>query len=141
VCIYIERIIVKRLIGPRMAANILLAILALLAVYHILILFKVLPSGMVWGGRAESSGESLVLLESVGLVVTILFAGVVASKAGYFRGTRFKTAVKVAMWIVFGYFVLNVFGNLMSTSLIERSIFTPVSIIVALLSLRLALEK
>ena len=42
---------------------------------------------------------------------------------------------------MFGYFVLNVFGNVALTSKVERAVFTPVSLVLALLALRLALGR
>ena len=129
------------MISERAAATALLIILGGLVVFHILMLAGALPGGIAWGGQAASSPRTLRTLDTVGLVVTVLFAGAVAAKAGFIGGVRARRPARVAMWIVFGYFVLNVVGNLASTSGLERAIFTPVSVVVALLSLRLAVSK
>jgi len=127
-------------ISPRTAANVLLAGLGVLVIFHALMILGVLPADIAWGGRADAAGN-VVLLEVVGLVVTLLFAAVVAAKAGYLGARPAGRLVTVAMWIVFGYFVLNVAGNLVSTSSLERAIFTPVSAILALLALRVAMSR
>jgi membrane protein DedA with SNARE-associated domain len=66
---------------------------------------------------------------------------IVAAKIGYLGGPRLGRAVSIAMWLVFGYFVLNVIGNLTSQSHVEKMIFTPVAIVISVLAFRLAIEK
>jgi hypothetical protein len=100
-----------------------------------------LPTGIAWGGQAVGSPKTLRTLEIVGIVVTLLFASVVCAKAGFIGAGRLRRPARIAMWVVFGYFVLNVVGNLASTSGLERAIFTPVSIVVAMLALRMAVGK
>lgn len=131
----------KNLISLKVAGNIILTLMALLAVFHLLLLLKLLPSGIVWGGRLENSGENLITLEVISLIVTLIFILIVAAKVGYiFRG-KYKKAINVLVWIMCFYFVLNMMGNIASTSPLEKIIFIPVSIILAVLSFRLALEK
>lgn len=131
----------KRLIPVKLAGSILLLSLALLAVLHVLILFRVVPAGIVWGGQIGESPGNLVVLETIALLVTLLFALIVAVKAGFVRTTRFRRATGLGMWLVFAYFVLNTLGNLASGVTAERLLFTPITILMALLALRLALEK
>jgi hypothetical protein len=126
------------MITERAAAITLLVILGALAVFHIFMLAGALPAGIAWGGQAESTPQTLRTLEAVGLVVTALFAGVVAARAGFISSVRVRRPARIGMWVMFGYFVLNVIGNVASTSGVERAIFTPVSLVVALLALRLA---
>jgi len=118
----------------------LLVILGALAVFHILMLFGALPGEIAWGGQAAGSPGTLRILETVGLVVTLLFAAAVAAKAGLIGGPVLRRPAGIAMWVVFAYFVLNALGNLASMSGVERAVFTPVSLVAALLALRLALE-
>jgi hypothetical protein len=81
-----------------------------------------------------------VTLETIAVALTALFAAAVAARAGFIGGPRARRLSGVAMWVIFGYFVLNVLGNMASSSSLERAIFTPVSVAVALLALRLALD-
>jgi hypothetical protein len=128
------------MIGTRASANALLVGLSLLAVFHLLMMLGVFPEDIAWGGGAGSSG-SMLLLEVTALVVTLLFALVVAARAGYLGPQLQGRPAAVAMWIVFGYFVLNTAGNLASPSSLESAVFTPVSVILALLALRLAASR
>ena len=131
----------KTFISAKLAGSILLLALALLAILHVLILFQVVPPGIVWGGQIGGASGNLVVLESMALLVTLLFALIIAMKAGYVRTTRFKRAAGFGMWLVFAYFVLNTFGNLASGVSAERLLFAPITILLAVLALRLALEK
>lgn len=131
----------KKFISVKLAGSILLFALALLAILHVLILFKIVPSGIVWGGQIGGSSGNLVVLETIALLVTLLFALIIAVKAGYVRTTRFKRAASLGMWLVFAYFVLNTLGNLASGISAERLLFAPITIVLAVLALRLALEK
>jgi hypothetical protein len=132
---------VKKLISVKLAGMILLVLFGILVVFHILILLDLLPSGMVWGGQAGNSPNSLRTLEIVSLALTILFASVVAVKVGWVKVGRSAKAVNIFLWIIFAYLLLNTAGNLASSSLAEKLIFTPLTTIAALLVLRLALEK
>jgi hypothetical protein len=112
--------------------------LALLAVFHILVILNVIPSDMVWGGR--SAPGSAGCLETVGVTVTVLFMLVTAMRAGFLWPGRLRRTVRAAMWVVFVYFTLNVVGNVAAVSVAEKIVFIPVSVIMALLALRLAVS-
>jgi hypothetical protein len=132
----------KRLISAKSAANVLLVAMGALAVFHVLVLAKVLPPDIVWGGRMGDAPESnLVVLETTALLVTLLFALIIAAKAGHVRAVKLRKVVHIGAWIVFAYFTLNIIGNLASSASVEKLVFTPISIVLAALALRLAIEK
>lgn len=107
---------------------------------HVLILLKIVPYDFVWGGRLKSESD-LVIFESVSIVVQILFISIIAAKAGYFFKGKFKRTVNVGTWVIFGIMVLNTIGNLFSNSGLETIVMTPITILLALLVFRLAIEK
>jgi len=98
--------------------------MVLLAIFHVLIILEILPSGIVWGGQAKDSQSNLVTLEIISLVVTLIFVFIIAAKIGYIEAGKFKKVIKGGVWIMFVYFILNIFGNLASSVLIEKMIFT-----------------
>ena len=49
--------------------------------------------------------------------------------------------INIFLWILFLWFLFNIIGNMMSASTLENMLFIPVSAILSLMSLRLALEK
>ncbi|HEX5943319.1 MAG TPA: hypothetical protein VFY66_13645 [Anaerolineales bacterium] len=131
----------NKLISAKWAGNLLLGALALLAVFHTLVLLQVLPASIVWGGAIENSPESLVPLEMISLVVTLLLAAMVAAKAGYIEGTKFKKAINVGIWLVFVILILSMLANLASGVSFENLIFAPIAVVLAFCAYRLAIEK
>ena len=131
----------KKLIITRTAGIVLLALFGLLVAFHIMMLSGLLPSNVVWGGQAGSSPYSLRTLETISLILTVLFACVVAAKIGYINVGRFNKAINVLLWIIFAYLLLNTAGNLASSTSLETRLFTPLTLVAALLVFRLAIEK
>ncbi|HEY9088295.1 MAG TPA: hypothetical protein VIO36_09020 [Anaerolineaceae bacterium] len=132
---------IKKLLSARLAGNLLLILFGLLIGFHLLVLFNLLPEDIVWGGRAASGPAQARTLELVSLVLTVLFAGVVSAKIGYIEAGKWGRVVNIALWVIFAYLVLNTLGNLVAISSLEKLIFTPLTLLAALLVLRLALER
>jgi hypothetical protein len=131
----------NKLISPKLAGNLLLGALGLLAVFHILVLLRVLPADIVWGGAIQNSSTSLFPLEMISLLVTLLFAFVIAAKAGYIKAFRFQTAVNIGVWLVFAILLLSMLGNFASGVAFENLIFAPIAVVLAFCAYRLAIEK
>jgi len=131
----------RKLISARLAGNLLLGIYGLLVIFHILVLAQIAPSSSVWGGQVGDSPKNLVALEATAIALTAFFALIVVAKIGYIRAGRLRGAVNVLVWIVFAYSLLNIAGNFASGAPAERLVFGPVSIVVAFLVFRLAVER
>jgi hypothetical protein len=131
----------NKLISPKLAGNLLLGALGLLAVFHILVLLRVLPADIVWGGAIQNSTTSLFPLEMISLLVTLLFAVVIAAKAGYIKASRFQAAVNIGVWIVFAILLLSMVANFASGVAFENLIFAPIAVVLAFCAYRLAVEK
>jgi len=131
----------KKLISAKLAGTILLFSLGLLFIFHILVLLKVIPANIVWGGQIKGVPANLVPLEIVALLVTAFFILVVTAKLGYLQAGKLSGAVTVGLWLIFAYLLLNTLGNLASGISFEKLVFSPITIILALCALRLAIEK
>jgi hypothetical protein len=131
----------RRIISLQLAGNILLIGYGLLAIFHVLVLTRIIPSGIVWGGQIAGSQTNLRTLETISLVVTLLFAIVVAAKIDYIKASRYKKVINILLWIIFAYSILNTLGNLASGVSVENLIMAPITIIMAFLVFRLAIEK
>ena len=131
----------KKIISLKLAGNILLIGYALLAIFHVLVLTQIVPSDIVWGGQAAGSQSNMRTLEIISLIVTFLFAIVIAAKINYIKASKYKNVINIFLWIIFAYSLLNTVGNLASGVSVENLIMAPVTIIIAFLVLRLALEK
>jgi len=131
----------KKLISAELAGNILLFSLGLLFIFHVLVLLKVIPAGIVWGGQIKGVPANLVTLEAVALLVTAVFILIVAAKTGYLQADKLSGAVNVGVWLIFAYLLLNTLGNLASGISFEKLVFAPITLILAFCALRLAIEK
>lgn len=130
----------KNIVSAKLAAKTLLISLGLLSIFHLLVLFQVVQADVVWGGQLASSPENIIIFEVIALVVIVVFGLIIAARADYIPIGRFKTVAVVGMWIVFVYLVFNTFANLASGITLEKLIFAPITIILALCALRLAIE-
>ncbi|MCK6538743.1 MAG: hypothetical protein L6Q26_01695 [Anaerolineales bacterium] len=128
----------KKLITAKLAGDLLLASLGLLLIFHLLVLLNFLPADMIWGGQANADNPAL---EIIAIVVTMFFGWIVAAKTGYVKAGKFAGALHVLVWIVFAFLLLNTLGNLASGVFVENFIFAPITLILALCALRLAVEK
>ena len=131
----------KRLISVKLAGNLLLISLGLLAIFDMLILLNVLPSNIVWGGQIKDPAANLIVLELIALVVTFIFAIVIAAKMDYIKAGGFTKAVNIGVWVIFAYLILNTLGNLASGVSFENLIFAPITLALAFCAFRLAIEK
>lgn len=129
----------KKFIGLQLAGGVLLGALLLLAIFHLLVLLGLAPATIVWGGRVDPA-TNVVVLETVALTITLLFALIIALKIGYIRIPKIKRGVTIGMWLLFLFFVVNTLGNLASSVTIEKLVFTPITIILAVLAYRVAIE-
>ena len=131
----------KKLISAQLAGIILLAAFGLLFLFHILVLFGIFPADIVWGGQIQGVQANLVTLETIALVVTALFLVIIAARLGYLRAGRLSGLVNAGIWLIFAFLVLNTLGNLASGVTFESLFAAPLTILLALCALRLALEK
>ncbi len=64
-----------------------------------------------------------------------------ALKMNWIQLPKLNKVVHFFVWIIFLFFVLSVLGNLSAGVSFERMVFAPFSLILALLALRLGLER
>jgi hypothetical protein len=124
-----------------LAGILLLVSLALLALFHILIIFQVIPTHMIWGGQFNKFSFNLMLMEFLALIILLIFFLIILAKIGYLRLQKYGKIIDAGMWIIVIYFVLNTIGNLASNISAEKWIFTPISIVISFFALVLAAGK
>lgn len=130
----------KRLINAKTAATVIIIVLLLLFLMNIGILSGLLPFTMVWGGNVASRSD-MIMLELITIFVLILFIVITVIKLKNLEKQTKSKISNIGLWIMFIYFSFNIIGNLAAKTSTETLIFTPVSIILALFSFRLILEK
>ncbi len=129
----------QKLPDRKLTANITLLILGLLILFHLLILSGIIPYSIVWGGRITDASE-MVTFESISILVNLLIIYFVLVRGGHINFPKPELA-QMVMWLICGLFVLNTIGNLLSVSSLERAIFTPLTIVLSILTFRLGLNN
>ncbi len=99
-----------------------------------------MPNSIVWGGRIQSQ-EEFYLLESVSLLINMAFIWVVAQSAAYIKSRIPPKGLKLVLFAMAGLYALNTLGNLMAINPLEKYLFTPLTLISAVLCLRLAIGE
>ncbi len=105
--------------NKRKYGQILVAISLLVLVFHLLILVKVIPYSITWGGKLQTDSEMYVF-ETVSILINLFFVSLVVQRVGMMPLLLSETLVTVLLWIFFGLFVLNTIGNIFATTHIER---------------------
>jgi hypothetical protein len=100
---------------------------------------KSCSNDFLWGGRIQSK-EQFILFEGISLTVQTICLLLTLIRAEYLRLERLANIAHIGMWVLFAIFALNTVGNILAKTTFEKS-FTVITIILALFSLRLALEK
>jgi len=116
----------------------LLILLLMFLVLHFIILLKLIPYNLVWGGRLKSDKE-MYRFEIFSILINSLFVIVVLVQGGFLTIDISRKIITYALWLMTGLFLLNTLGNAISKNKLEKRLFTPVTILLAIFSLTLAL--
>lgn len=130
----------KRYISLKLAANVLLVFLGALLIFHFLVITGLISPNMVWGGQVETNSQ-VVMMEIGAMVISALMMLMIAVRVGYINAPKIQGATQTAMWVIFVFLLLNTAGNLSSRSGTETLIFTPITIILAVMAYRLAMRE
>ncbi|MGV3599282.1 MAG: hypothetical protein ACO1PI_15575 [Bacteroidota bacterium] len=129
----------KRLLSFKTAVTATVIILLLVTLFNLFVLLGVAPYTIVWGGRLESR-EQMVVFELVSILINLFCLIIVLVKARGFLPRLGKTA-DIVTWLLPVMYFFGILGNVASTSAIERALFVPVTVVLFVLTLRIALEK
>lgn len=130
----------RNIITVRFAAITLIAILGAIVIFHLLVISGVIPYQIVWGGRLKDRNQML-RFETISILMNLVMLAVVMIRVGFVRVRVHPMTTKIALWLMAALFLLNTVGNLLSNNETERIIFTPLTALLCLLSLRLATSR
>jgi hypothetical protein len=120
------------------AAIALCVILAILAVLQLALIFGAPIGRFAWGGQHRVLPTKLRIGSAVSIVIYAIIGLLALDRAGLVDVVP-DVVSTVAMWVVFAYFVLGIGMNAISRSKPERYTMAPVSLVLAVLSLLVAL--
>ena len=122
------------------AGRLLIALFSVTIVFHVLVLIKIIPYEIVWGGRITDPAQ-MPVYEAASILLNVIFAFIVAVRIGLLR-IKFPPAVLTfSLWFMLITFLLNTVGNLLAESSTETRIFTPITMIIAVLCSILIFQK
>ena len=101
------------------ATKILLTLLLAVSLFHVLILVKIIPYEITWGGRLKNDSEMYVF-ETFSLVINLFLMLVLLMKANYVKRIFAMKAINIILWIFVVLFALNTLGNLFAKTTLEK---------------------
>ena len=124
----------------RFSYTAIFTLISLILVFHVLILTSIIPFDLVWGGRLETY-QQMIRYELFSIFINLCFVFFIALKAGLIRAFLSVRFANVFLWVFAFIFFLNTLGNLFSLNSLEQMIFTPVTLVLSILTARVAIEK
>jgi hypothetical protein len=118
----------------------LLIVLSLFLVLHICVLLKFIPYNIVWGGRLKTDTE-MYRFEVISILMNLFFLFIILVQSSFLVIDFPKVIMNVILWVMTILFLFNTFGNITSKNKIEQKLFTPITIILTIFSLILALTN
>lgn len=118
----------------------LLILLLMFLILHFIILLKLIPYNLVWGGRLKSDKE-MYRFEIFSILINSLFVIVILMQMSFLTIDIPRKIITYALWLMTVLFLLNTLGNVTSRNKLEQRLFTPVTILLAIFSLTLALAN
>ncbi len=121
------------------AAIVLTVLLALLAAFQIALIAGAPWGRFAWGGQERVLSTRRRWGSAVSIVIYAVIALIALDRVGIVALIPDPLAV-VCAWVVFGYFCLGIVLNAISRSKPERYTMTPITLILAVLSLLVAVS-
>ena len=116
----------------------LTAILAALAIFQLALALGAPWGRLAWGGQHRVLPARLRIGSAASILIYALIAPIAWARVGVIDVFPEGFSV-IAMWVVFGYFVLGILLNAISRSRPERLVMVPVTIVLSVLSFFIAL--
>jgi hypothetical protein len=113
-------------------------VLGSLVVFQALLVCGVPLGRFAWGGQHEVLPTRLRVGSLVSSVIYVLIGWILLARAGQDSGGH--AILGVATWVIAGFFLLGVAGNLASRSRSERVVMTPVALVLCLLTVSVAIQ-
>lgn len=111
--------------------NLCLLIGLLAIIFHFLIMVKVIPYNITWGGRLKNDREMYVF-ETFSILVNGFFILILLFKAGYVESLLQTKVLDTILWVFFAIFSINTIGNIFAKTRFEKY-FTIVTLLLAVL--------
>jgi hypothetical protein len=121
-----------KIISKNRAIKFSVALLSLVIIFHLTILTQLIPYTIVWAGKLKTVDEMYVF-EAISISINLFLIITLLLKGNYIKRGFTDKILNIILWIFLALFILNSFGNLFAESAFEKIVFTPLTILIALL--------
>lgn len=97
----------------------MLWLLSSIIVFHLLILLKIIPYDITWGGRLKSDADMYVF-ESISIVLNLFLVMILLIKGHFLSSFIPMKVVNFFLWCFLILFGLNTIGNLLAETTFEK---------------------
>lgn len=119
-------------ITKEIAIKLMLGIFALVVVFHTLILTQIIPYTIVWAGKLKTVNEMFVF-EIISISINLFLILVLILKGRSIKNNSSHKLINGILWVFIILFAFNTIGNLMAETLFEKIVFTPLTLLSAIL--------
>lgn len=116
-----------------------LTILLALTVFQAALIFGAPLGKFAWGGASKYLSTRLRISSFISIILYLIFATFVTSKAGILTIISDEQVLTVGMWLFTVYFFIGIAMNAISRSKPERNLMTPLAALLAISFLVVAL--
>lgn len=115
----------------KISIKIFLIILFSVILFHICIIFKIIPYNIAWGGRLTNDNEMYVF-ECISILINAFLSWILLMKSNLVDYKFTDRTINVILWTFFGLFILNTVGNIFAKTNFEK-LFAILTALLALL--------
>jgi hypothetical protein len=101
------------------AIKIMLGLLVTVILFHLSIVFKLVPYDIAWGGRLQND-EQMYVFEAISISINIFLIVLLLIKREFLKPFIPLKVVNILLWIFLGLFALNTVGNLLAKTNFEK---------------------
>ncbi len=113
------------------AIKIMLGLLLIVIFFHLLIMIKVIPYEIAWGGRLQNI-EQMYMFEALSILINLSLLFILLMKGRYIKSQLREKTLSIVLWFFLILFILNTVGNLFAKTHLEK-LFALLTLIFAFL--------
>lgn len=122
------------------AALIVIALLVVLTAFQLALIAGAPLGHFAWGGQDRVLPSSKRIGSAFSIVIYAIFAVIIAQRAGLIDVLPVPAIADIGIWVIVAYSVLGIGMNAISRSKPERYTMTPLCVVLAALTLVVALS-
>ncbi len=124
--------------NPKTISSLLFIFLGLMILFHCFVIAGWISPEVVWGERIQTD-QDLIHMELASISMLLLFIMIVMSKVNIIDMDWIKPLAQLGLWMMAIYYIINTITDVLGETNLERFLFAPVALVIAILTVRLAL--